>query len=126
MGEMKDLPLETAKDILRTDYWFCDGVKSRRVARKLFDMSIQFGPARVIKWVQEELNGSAESTTPLKTDGSFGPKTLTVLNTIPEEPMLSILGQLCENKYRAIAEKDPTQNVFLTGWLFRAWRFPPA
>jgi lysozyme family protein len=127
MGPMKDLDLKTAKDIYRKEYWKFEGIKSKRVAVKMFDMAVQFGPQRMIRWVQKELADTPDGfDKPLKPDGIIGPKTLEIINMVPEEAMLSILGQLCENKYRAIVEKDPTQNVFLTGWLFRAWRFPPA
>lgn len=69
-GPMRAMPLATAKDIYRRDYWQrcrCDELPPG-VAFDVFDAAVNSGPAQAIKWLQRAV-GVAD-------DGAIGPITL--------------------------------------------------
>jgi len=68
LGPMKDLPLQTAKDIARKNYWtpyYCDQLPPA-IAFHVFDTAYHGGSP--IRWLQDALNVSI--------DGIAGPKTI--------------------------------------------------
>lgn len=70
VGEMRDLPRETAKAIARRRYW--DAVRADElpsaVRYPLFDAAYHSGPAQAVKWLQRALG--------VGDDGKLGPITL--------------------------------------------------
>lgn len=69
-GDMRELPLETAKQIAKVKYW--DKVQADvwppALRFDLFDMAYNSGPTQAIKLMQRALN--------VADDGKIGPKTL--------------------------------------------------
>lgn len=67
-GDMKDLPIETARSIYHSEYWnpFYDQL-SYPVAYQLFDAAVNSGPIQSHKWLQRVVG--------VKDDGVIGPKT---------------------------------------------------
>ena len=98
-------------------YWQFDGVKDQRIASKLFDMSVNMGGHQALKLAQPILG--------VTVDGLYGPATEAAINA--QDPIILLAG-LCvaaATFYRGLAAKDPSQEVFLKGWLARAHSVPP-
>jgi lysozyme family protein len=121
-GAMRDLPQDLAEQIYATEYWQFDGVKSQAVATKLLDMAANFGPHTAILLAQQAANSLVDP--PTAEDGAWGPDTEDTINTAPEKAMLDALVNVSVARYQAIVDKNPSQSVFLKGWLSRAMDMP--
>lgn len=96
---------------------------------QLFDISVNSGGYRAIKLLQRALNGAQLPVivVPLEVDGRMGPKT----RREAEAFVHSLGGKAVNNLvvwertqfYKAIVASNPSQNVFLKGWLRRAQEF---
>lgn len=77
MGQMKDLPRETAKQIAKKNYW--DSVKGDQldanVAFQVFDAAYNHGVKQASLWLQRAVG--------VLDDGVIGPKTLNAVNAAP-------------------------------------------
>lgn len=99
--------------IYETGYWLpprCN-VLRQHLDLVQFDTAVNMGPGRAVRFLQEAVG--------TKVDGGFGPNTLKAVEA-------SDLGQTliayCDEReafYRRLAEKRPSQQVFLKGWLNR-------
>lgn len=131
-GDMRELPLETAKQIYRIDYWTRPGfydvsLRSEAVADELFDTGVNMGPGTAAKFLQvalNVLNRSAVDYPDVPTDGDIGPLTLHALDGFKakrgvagESVLLKALDCLQGHRYIDIALKDPRQEAFVYGWL---------
>lgn len=122
-GDMKDLPLSTARNIYQKSYWdvlkldAVDEVNSD-LAHRLFDIGVNAGTGRAGRFLQTALNLAGES---LKVDGAVGNATLSTLRRRKSDApfFLSIIKALHAKHYIDICESNPTQKVFLRGWLKR-------
>lgn len=81
----------------------------------VFDCAVNSGAGRAIKLLQKALG--------IEEDGIFGPQTL---GAIREEILAGGLDQLIElyigvraDFYHALVAKDPSQKVFIKGWIAR-------
>lgn len=133
-GEMRDLARETAAAIYRQLYWSeprFDAVALRypRLAAELFDMGVNMGPAIAGKALQRALNvlnrGAADYPD-IVADGRIGAMTIAALDgyrarrgSAGELVLVSAVDGLRVERYIAIAEANPTQEVFEYGWLSR-------
>ena len=73
-GDMRELPLATAKEIAKTKYWNscqCDSMPDA-LRYPLFDAAYHSGPSQSIKWLQ--------SAAGVKADGVIGPITRQSVN----------------------------------------------
>lgn len=72
-GDMRDMPVDFAKQLYRKKYWRdeIDGV----LAFQLFDAGVNHGPAQAAKFLQRAV-GSAD-------DGVIGPVTIAHVNALP-------------------------------------------
>ncbi len=122
-GDMRGFTKEHAAEIYRRKYWRFAALDDQRVATKIFDMVVNFGPGHAIRIVQEALNGIDAG---LSVDGAYGPRTENTINAVQPGKMLDLLVQDCIDHYTAIVHRDPTQAVFLKGWLRRAQAVPNA
>lgn len=69
MGDMRELPLETARAIAKAEYWTpagCDKLEAH-VAFQVFDGAYNSGVAQSVKWLQAAVGATM--------DGRFGPQT---------------------------------------------------
>lgn len=91
---------------------------------QIFDMAVNHGPYRAVKYLQQYLRGCGEM---IKADGLLGARTVAAANRVIEK-----LGEVTTNNqiaeyrkriYRMIASHDPSQNQFIIGWLARADEF---
>lgn len=100
-------------EIFRTGYWDAwkaDSIMSQRVANICVDWSWMSG-IKVIKKVQKMLG--------LTADGIVGPKTLASINGHSEDALFGQIKELRKKYYESIVRKDPTQQIFLKGWINR-------
>ena len=108
-----------ALKIYRRAFWKFGGIENQRVASKLFDAAVNMGVRRAVKMAQQ-----AAGFDDADIDGFIGPKTETAINMYkPDYFLAEFIGRL-ERRYRHIVDKDPSQAVFLKGWLRRAHELP--
>lgn len=109
LGEMRDLPLDTAKQIACNQYW--NAVRANDLPNQLrfhvFDASYNSGPKQAIKWLQSSIGATP--------DGIFGPGTETALMRI--DPNVAVARF---NGYRLrFFTSLPTWTSFGKGWANR-------
>lgn len=101
-------------EIFREHSWMpcnADGIMSQRVANILVDWSWMSGTRTAIKKVQRLLGVTA--------DGIVGVKTLAAINGHSEDALFGQIKEARKKYYQSIVKKDPTQQIFLKGWLQR-------
>lgn len=81
----------------------------------LFDAAVQHGPRRAVKWLQRVVGAVS--------DGVIGPKTLTLLALrVERDGMRAVLDEyiaIRDDFYHEIIANDPSQVVFIKGWMNR-------
>lgn len=90
----------------------------------LFDSAVNHGPRRAIKFLQTVLNAAGFGL--LGVDGLAGPKTRGQAKIAADRMGPWLLLALAEERrmfYRLIVERDPSQRVFLKGWMNRVTEF---
>jgi lysozyme family protein len=130
-GDMRDLPLETAKAIYRAIYWDRPGLgpvadRMPRLAAALFDTGVNMGPKVAATFLQRALNvlnRGARDYPDIVADGDNGPETLHALDGLAarranaETLLLRAVECLKGARYIEIGERNPSQEVFEAGWL---------
>lgn len=125
---VKTLTLEQAKHIYLSDYWLFEAVRDLKIAVKLFDFGVNFGPSTSVRLAQEALVSMGFS---LKVDGILGRITAEVLNSVEPQKFLDALEIEADDRYADIVVNDYIQahgknafNLrqlkFLKGWLRRS------
>ena len=131
-GEMAALPRAEAVAIYHRLYWLKPGFalvaeRAAAVAAELFDTGVNMGPAVAAGFLQRALNAlnrGASDYPDLVPDGRIGPATLAALDaflrhrgaggaTVLVKAMEALQGE----RYIALAERRPSQEAFLYGWL---------
>ena len=109
-----------AKKIYRTYFWDPNGydrIDMQDIANKAFDMSVNMGPRRAVKILQESLRDCRRD---LKIDGAFGPKTLAATNGANPSMLLGAMRANQRHFYEGLIRNNEELAVFRTGWLRRA------
>lgn len=92
-----------------------DSVEEQKIANAIFDASVNHDPRDAAKMAQRALGISA--------DGIIGKKSIAALNEVyPPDFLRGFTKQRCDY-YQSIANNDPSQVIFLGGWLKRAESF---
>ncbi|MFJ5138671.1 glycoside hydrolase family 108 protein [Streptomyces sp. NPDC088707] len=132
VGEMSELPLETAKNIYRDSYWKplrLDDIAevSQPVAMKLFDTGVNMGIGTAAKFLQRSLNAlnrKQADYADMTVDGAIGPKTVSAFVTFMtkrkpqgETVVLKAISSLQGARYIEIAESREQNEAFVFGWL---------
>lgn len=123
--EVKSLDKELAKEIYLADYYYSPRINTlpEALQPQLFDWGVNSGPRRAIRALQEVLNLAGYET---DIDGMIGPDTRKKAQLAYEQmgPLLiNALVEMREHFYRQIVANNPSQGVFLSGWLNRANEF---
>ena len=123
--EVKALDKELAKEIYKADYFFGPRIHTlpSELQAQVFDIAVNSGPRKAVKMLQEVLNLAGFECT---VDGMIGPGTRKQAEAAQQAmgPLLNnALCELREHFYRSIVANNPTQGVFLEGWLNRAKEF---
>jgi lysozyme family protein len=130
-GDMKDLPLDTAKAIAKSQYWdtlrlddVC--VLSPTVAHELFDTGYNTGVGVAGQFLQRTLNAlnrKASDYGDVTVDGIVGPLTVACLREFlkrrgktGEKVLLTALNALQGSRYIEISESRPDNEAFTFGW----------
>lgn len=124
--DVRQLSKELAAEIYRRAYYLeprLDALPSR-VRPFLFDSAVNHGPRRAVRFLQQVLNAAGFGR--LAVDGLAGPTTRHHAETGEKAMGPWLLAALAEERrifYRLIVERDPSQQVFLKGWMNRVAEF---
>ncbi len=123
--DIKNLSREQAVEIYKTHFWdhsrFAE-INSQIIADLCFDMHVNMGLAAATKILQRSLCCVAGNANWILDDGIFGNQTLTSTNNLQSIDLLVIaLRSERAGYYRDIVLQNPSQKVFLEGWLNRAY-----
>lgn len=125
-GDMRNLPLSTAKQIYRSEYLVKPGFAdfasvSSELAAELFDTGVNMGPVWATKFLQRATN--ALSGSGLAVDGKMGPATRSAVNAYlgsrsnAASILVKALNCLQGARYIELVEANPTQRKFINGWI---------
>lgn len=118
--DIKNLTVETAKDIYYNDFWKTgpyDSLNYAPLAEKTFNTAVNAGNSRAFKLLQQAVNACGAS---VAVDGAIGPKTIAAVNSLDGAKVLAAYREQQANFYKSLVLKDSSQAVFLKGWLIRA------
>lgn len=122
-GSMRDLSLQTAKDIYRNEYLIKPGFNTfpSPVAAELFDTGVNMGPSTATKFLQRAINALYGSN--LVVDGKLGSATRQAVTDYlksrnnAESILVKVLNCLQGVRYVELVESNPTQRKFINGWI---------
>lgn len=125
-GDMRTLPIETARFIYRGEYLVKPGFDafnnvSTELAAELFDTGVNMGPATATRFLQRATNAVAGSG--LVVDGKMGPATRNAVNDYLKSRsnaasiLVKALNCLQGARYIEIVEANPSQRKFINGWI---------
>jgi lysozyme family protein len=106
----------------------CDSFE-KPIGEMLFDQAVNGGASAARKLLQRAINACGahlSDFTRLTVDGAIGDRTRLAMITVLEHPALGMRAlaeayrEAVRQRYRAIADRDPSQKRFLKGWLRRA------
>lgn len=130
-GDMRDLPLDLAKQIYREDYWDLirlDNVAAldEPVALEMFDTAVNCGPSVPVRFLQRILNvmNREQADYPdLVVDGLVGRNTLACLGAflarrgkLGSEVLVEALNSLQGAFYTELSERRQKDEAFVFGW----------
>ena len=122
-GAMKDMTVDQAKAIYRKLYWEKPGfdkITDDSLAMALFDQGVNMGTGTAVKNLQQAYNYLNSEV--IQVDGLLGPNTVQAVNSYKyPADLLNCLNGVRISRYLEIVENNPTQKVFLRGWLRRAF-----
>ena len=125
--DVKLVTLDIARTYYRRDFYFRPHLDALpfELQAQMFDFAINSGPGRAIITLQEVLSELRDAA-PLQLDGAIGPNTRTAAEQAQMEfgfALTNALAEARESYMRSIVDRDPTQAVFLNGWVKRARSF---
>jgi hypothetical protein len=123
--DVRNLGVEEAEQIYLANYFRGPGIDRlpQRQQPLMFDMSINHGPATAVKLLQRTL---CEAGYPCQVDGGIGNETVECARHADQTQGDRFVNRLVDQRvalYRRIAQGDPSQRVFLAGWMRRANEF---
>lgn len=133
-GDMRNLTRDKAVAIYKSEYAIKPGFMAvaeiyPKVAEELFDTGVNMGPARPSMWLQEWLNAlnqGGKHWPDIAEDGRIGNTTLSALRAYKalrgaegEARLLAGLRGDQAVRYKQIARSNPSQEIFVYGWLGR-------
>lgn len=114
--DIQALTVDKAEEFYKVQWWDKYGferVDVQAIATKLFDTAVNLGTPKAVRIAQEAAGAVA--------DGILGPDSLRKLNSQPALPLLRQMQSLQANYYQSLANANPKLDVFLKGWLNRAY-----
>jgi len=131
-GAMRDLPRGEAASIYRRLYWLRPGfdkvaLRAAKIAAELFDTGVNMGTGTAAAFLQRSLNAlnrAARDYPDIPVDREIGPRTLSALDGFlkargksGETVLLRAMEALQGERYITLAERRPSQEAFIYGWL---------
>ena len=127
--DVRAMTEEEARNIYRAFYF--ERPKLNRlpetIQAQMFDITVNSGPKQAVRLLQRALN--ATSFGPLIEDGLLGSQTINAARhavRILGDELNNVLVEERRDFYHAIVAFNPSQKVFLKGWLKRAEEFRSA
>ncbi len=121
--QVRQLTLDDVKPIYKRNYWdqnSLDGVHSAPVATCVFDIGVVCGTGSSGKLAQVVANTHGGAL--LLLDGQIGSKSLSAINGMDETIFVRAFADRVGARFRSIVDNNPSQRVFLAGWMARATR----
>jgi lysozyme family protein len=118
--DVKDMTLDQTKNVYQTYWWNAYGygaIADQLLANKVLDISVNVGPSRMHKFIQQACCDLGHS---VLVDGQLGPKTYAAINAIDPVLLLTQLKTVLINYYTNLSIARPPMKKFLKGWLKRA------
>ena len=115
IAEIQKMPVGNAITIYKEQYWNPiqgDKIKKFSMAAMIFDQAVNAGVRAAVIRAQRVLG--------LREDGVMGPQTLAAINGADEATFLKRYYDETVRYYNAIVANNPSQAVFINGWLKRA------
>jgi lysozyme family protein len=110
--------MELVNIFYKTNFWdtICgDLISSQDVANTLYDWEVNSGEGHPAKAVQTIVGA--------KVDGDIGPNTVKKINAYPDQvELVTYLRKARVAFVKNIVANDPSQEIFLNGWIDRAKR----
>lgn len=106
--------LEDVEDFYRMWFWTprLALLVNQDLANWLFQISVNVGATRAIKFLQQSLD--------IPDDGRWGDQTCRAVDKADQVALLERCRNEAKLHYRILAQRDPSQERFLHGWLNRA------
>lgn len=122
VDDVKNMTVDEAKTIYKTKYWDpcnLDAITSYKKALIIFDQGVLCGTGTAAKRAQSAVNAHLVPGL-IVVDGQIGPKSLKAINEMNETLFCLEFLFLTQHYFVQIVKNNPTQIVFLTGWLNRS------
>lgn len=120
--DVRNMTLEDAKRIYYRKYWLpnrCDQLPFK-VALFVIDMAVNSGNSAAGKALQRCVNlVQADAAKPLAVDGIIGEQTLMEAKSVNPDILAAVFLTYRISFYFNLVHKNPSQKVFLKGWLNR-------
>lgn len=115
--DLRNMSYETWQNIMKDLYWdkcLADEIESQPLAEIIVDWCVNSGMVGLRK-VQEIVG--------CRPDGIAGPITLSMINSSDAESLFKRIWEARQQFYRNIVKKNPSQQVFMNGWMNRLNKF---
>jgi lysozyme family protein len=132
INDIKSLSLSGASSIYKSFFWDKNNIgliNSQKLANMMLSECVNMGSKTFIEIFQNSINNinkmqinNMEGTnvmSPLSIDGIIGSETITKVNLLNENDLITELKDKCRLYYSLIAAKNPSQKKFLSGWYNR-------
>lgn len=128
--DVKNLTKKVAKEIYLSNYFYSPRIDQlpEQCHHLVLDMSVNHGSKNAIKIVQRVIT-LADVVDDITVDGVAGPQTFEAAKLTHEAMGNYFINAIVDervNFYNAIVEHNPSQSVFLKGWINRAESFREA
>lgn len=124
--DIKVLTPIQAKKLYRNEFWGkykYERIKSDLIAFKALDLSVNMGTTRAHKLIQRAVN-DCNGLHRLKVDGVLGSQSIKAINDLIPENLLDAICDEAALFYEELAIKNPKLEMFLRGWMNRAYLVP--
>lgn len=126
VNDVKCITPAEAKAIYRSEYFELPRIDElpTTIQPVMFDMAVNHGPSKAIKIMQSVLDRMSGKRISL--DGKIGPVTIAAANIAVNVYGQDVVRQISHARaqfYKEVVKNDPSQAVFLKGWLARAESF---
>lgn len=98
-------------------------INCQQTANQLFDIAVNMGTGTACKFLQQGINSLAPNT--VTVDGKVGPLTIQAANNQNDEALYNAICALRKQRYQGIVAANPSQAVFINGWMSRITPWAP-
>jgi lysozyme family protein len=118
-GDMRDLPVETAREIYYNQYIIepkFDRLTNPQIQYEAFEQGVNMGQNRAVRHLQEAYNAIHYQT--IQVDGMVGNQTLKAVNNSPyQHDIYKIMNILQGAYYIKLTQQNSKYKSFIRGWV---------